>query len=63
MQDVLRSRRRRGYDPHDERYYVSDTNTGRRRITILIVETRSLQILDFEFDLVISLNVTVYCMN
>ena len=29
VQDVLRGRRRRGYDPHDERYYVSDTNTGR----------------------------------
>ena len=28
MQDVLRGRRRRGYDPNDERYYVSDTNTG-----------------------------------
>merc|ERR1719458_2000595 len=27
-QDVLRGRRRRGYDPNDERYYVSDTNTG-----------------------------------
>ena len=28
LQDVLRGRRRRGYDPNDERYYVSDTNTG-----------------------------------
>ena len=28
VQDVLRGRRRRGYDPNDERYYVSDTNTG-----------------------------------
>ena len=27
-QDILRGRRRRGYDPNDERYYVSDTNTG-----------------------------------
>ena len=26
--DILRGRRRRGYDPNDERYYVSDTNTG-----------------------------------